>query len=189
MVVVGEGDVGLAVAVDVGHDAAFGVVAVGDEVALPHGGGGGGFAGVLVPPEAVADPSGGDYVGVAVVVDVDGPLAAVGDELVVDAYGAVLVLLPIAALCAGVLVPVGSAEDVGEAIVVHVEGGDAFGVVGAETVSDEGGLHDALGTGAGCGLAELGGVGGVLRMADCGAHAQEEGGDDAVAWGPLMRCK
>ena len=190
VVVVGEGDVGFAVAVDVGHDAAFGVVTVGDEVLLPHGGGGGGFAGVLVPPEAVGDPAGGDDVRVAVVVDVDGPLAAVGDELVVDADGAVLMLFPVAALCAGVLVPIGSAEDVGEAVVVHVEGGNPFGMIVAQAMGDEGGLHDAFGIGAGRGLAKLGGVSGVLGLGDGGAQGEEEGGDDDGSHlGPLMRCK
>src|SRR5580704_13550827 len=50
VVVVGEGQVGFAVAVDVGEGSAFGVEAVGDEVLLPDGPGGGGFAGVFVPP-------------------------------------------------------------------------------------------------------------------------------------------
>ena len=112
VVVVGEGEVGFAVAVDVGEGAAFGVEAVGDLFGLPHGAGGGGFGtGVAIPPEAVGDPAGGDEIGQAVVVDVDDPLAAVVDEFVVDADGAELMLLPLSALGAGVLVPVGSAEN------------------------------------------------------------------------------
>jgi hypothetical protein len=58
--------------------------------------------------------------GQAVVVDVDSPLAAVGDELAVDADGAELVPLPFAALGTGVLIPVGSAEDIEEAVAVHI---------------------------------------------------------------------
>ncbi len=178
VVVVGEGDVGFAVAVDVGEGSALGVEAVSDEVLLPEGAGGRGFAGVFVPPEAVGDPSGGDDVGVAVVVDVDGPFAAVGDEFGVGAYGAVLVALPVAAVGAGVFVPVGSAEEVEEAVVVHVEGGDGFGVVGAEAVDEEGWVGCAVGAGAGSGFAEFGGVGGVLGVGrDCGESEEDEGGE------------
>jgi hypothetical protein len=67
-------------------------------------------------------------------------------------------VLPVSTLRAGVLVPVGSAENVGEAVAVHVEGGDAFGVVVAEAVDEEGGIGCAVGARAGCGLAELCGM-------------------------------
>ena len=85
-----------------------------------------------------------------------------------DADGAELVLLPIAALGSGVFVPVGSAEDIREAIAVHVEGSDAFSVVVAEAMDEEGGIGNAIGAGTWCGLAELGGMGRVLCV----------GGDD-----------
>ncbi len=174
-VVVGEREVGLAVAVDVEEGAAFGVEAVGDFLGLPHGAGGCGFrAGVAVPPDAVGDPAGGDEVGQAVVVDVDDPLAAVGDELVVNADGAELVLLPGAAVGAGIFVPVGAAEEVGKTVVVHVEDGDAFSVVGAETMGEEGDAGFAVGAVAGVLQAELGGVGGVLRVEWGGDRGDEQ---------------
>ena len=76
-------------------------------------------------------------------------------------------------LRAGVFVPVGSAEEVGEAVAVHVEGGDAFGVVGAETMDEEGGVGCAVGAGAGGGFAELGGVSGVLGVGEMPVSASE----------------
>ena len=66
-------------------------------------GGGGLGAGVAVPPEAVRDPAGGDEIRQAVVVDVDDPLSAVGDELVVNTDGAELMLFPLATIGAGIL--------------------------------------------------------------------------------------
>ena len=117
------------VAVDVSDRSALGVETIGDEVFLPQSARRSGFTRVLVPPDAVGYPAGGDEVGKAVMVDIDGPLAAVGDELAVDADGTELVLLPIAALGSGVFVPIGSAEDIGEAVAVHVEGSDSFCVV------------------------------------------------------------
>jgi len=50
------------------------------------------------------------------VVDVDGPLAAVGDEFTADSGLTVLAALPLTALGAWILVPVGSAEQVGTAV-------------------------------------------------------------------------
>ena len=78
-------------------------------------------------------------------VDVDDPLAAVGDEFTVHADGAELVALPLAAVGAGVLVPVGSADEVGVAVAVHVHGGDALGVVVAEAMGEKGYLGKAAG--------------------------------------------
>ena len=119
----------MTVAVDVADGSALGVETIGDEVFLPHSARRSGFTRVLVPPDAVGYPASSDDVGKAVVVDVDGPLTAVGDELAMGADSAELVLFPIAALGSGVLVPIGSAEDIGEAVAVHVEGSDSFCVV------------------------------------------------------------
>ncbi len=165
-VVVGEGEVGFAIAVDVCEGATLGVVAVGDLFGLPQGAGGGGLgAGIAVPPEAVRDPAGGDEVGQAIVVDVDNPLPAVADELIVDADGAELMLLPFSAVCAGVLVPIGTAENIDEAIVVHVEEGDALGVVGSETVDEKSDSRLSIGAVAGVLHADFGCVCGVLGLA------------------------
>ncbi len=173
----GEGEIGFAVAVDVGECAAFGVEAVGDLFGLPHLACGDGlWAGVAIPPEAVRDPAGGDEIGMAIVIDVDDPFAAVVDELVMDADGAELMLLPLAAVGTGILVPVGSAEDVEEAVAVHVEKGDAFGVIGAETVGEEGDSRFAVGTVAGMLHAEFGGVGWILGLGYSG-ESEEQNGD------------
>ncbi len=106
------------------------------------------FFGILIPEDAVGHPAGGYHVGRAVVVHVYGPLAAVGDKLVDDAHVTVLVALPLAAVGAGILIPVGSAQDVWAAVAVHVESGNAFGVVGAQPVDGEDGLRNAAGSGA-----------------------------------------
>ena len=80
------------------------------------------------------------------------------------ADGAELVLLPFAAIGARVFVPVGTAEQVGEAVAVHVDHGDAFGVVAAEAMREKGHARSAAWPAARLLHAELGGVGGVLRM-------------------------
>ena len=170
VVVVSQNDVGLAVAVDVGHPAALGIVAVGNEVALPLGAQ---LPGVLVPPEAVGHPSGGHHVGRAVVVHVHRPLAAVGDELVHGSRGPVLVALPLSTVGAGILIPIGAAEDVGQSIAVHVQRGNALGVVGAETMDKEGDLGNAARTGAGSGFAFALGLGWRKGAARQGRQQQQ----------------
>jgi hypothetical protein len=91
VVVVCENKIGVTVAVDVADGSTLGVVAVSDEVLLPESARWRGFTGVLVPPDTVGYPAGGNEVGEAVMVDVDGPFATVGDELAVYADGAELV--------------------------------------------------------------------------------------------------
>jgi hypothetical protein len=115
-----EDKIEVAIAVNIADSAALGVVAVGDEVLLPESTRWRRSSGILVPPDAVGNPTGSNEVGEAVVVNVDGPLAAVGDELAVDADGAELVPLPLAALGTGVLIPVSSAQDIEEAVAVHI---------------------------------------------------------------------
>jgi hypothetical protein len=129
---------------------------------------------VAIPPEAVGDPAGGDEIGQAVVVDVDDPLAAVVDEFVVDPDGAELMLLPLSTLGAGVLVPVGSAEKIGEAVVVHVEERDAFGVVGAQTMREKGNASGVAGAVAWLRHTVLGGVRRVLGMEGIASERQCE---------------
>ena len=146
-----EREVGLAVAVDVAGRAALGVVAVGDEVALPHHAG---LLRILVPPQAIHHPAGGDDVRRAIVIDVEGPLAAIGDELAEDADGAVLMALPLAALRPGILIPVGAAHQIGTAVAVHIDGGDAFGMIGAQAMHAKGHLRNAVRAVAGSGLAQ-----------------------------------
>src|SRR5579863_2741638 len=151
--VVAKDEVGLAVAVDVGHPAALGFAAVGDEVPLPLGAQ---LAGVLPPEDAVGHPADGHHVGQSVVVHVDGPLAAVGGELAERLLLAILVARPLAAGRAGILIPVGAAQQVRAAVAVHVEHGNAFGVVGAEAMHREGGLLHAARRGAARELAVIG---------------------------------
>src|SRR5579862_6770252 len=52
--------------------------------------------------------------------------------------------LPLAAVWAGVFVPIRPAENVGIAVAVHVHRGDALGVIGAETVRGEDGLRHSV---------------------------------------------
>ncbi len=91
VVVVCERNIGFAVAVDVGKCAALGVVAIRDQMSLPHRVR---ALRVLVPPESVDHPPSRDHVGRSIVIHVDGPFAAVGDELPQDADGAILMTLP-----------------------------------------------------------------------------------------------
>src|ERR1700751_2284665 len=46
-------------------------------------------------------------------------------------------LFPFATTGAGILIPVSTAKQIQKAIVIHVEHGDAFGVIRAETVSEK----------------------------------------------------
>ena len=161
----GESEIGLAVAVDVGEGSALGVIAVGDLLCLPHGAGRWLGSGVAIPPEAVGDPAGSDKIGQAIVVDVNDPLAAVGDELIVDADGAELVPLPLAAVRAGIFIPVSAAEQIGEAVAIHVQQRDAFGMVVAETMRKKAMRGSPPGPVAGVLQAELGGVRRVLGVA------------------------
>src|SRR5882757_3167613 len=141
-VVMSESNIRLAVAIDVGEGSALRVVAVGDLLRLPRGAGRGRLgSGVAVPPEAVRDPASGDEIGQAIMVDVDDPLAAVGDEFIVNTDGAELMPLPFTAVRSGVFIPVGAAEQVGEAVAIHVQQGDALGVIVAEAMGKKG---DAL---------------------------------------------
>ena len=94
VVVMREHEIRFAVAVDVGHRSALGVIAVGDEVTLPH------HAvrlRILVPPQPVQHPARRHDIRGAVVIHVEGPFAAVGDELTQNAHRAVLMALPLAA--------------------------------------------------------------------------------------------
>jgi hypothetical protein len=171
-VVVGEGEVGLAVSIDIEECSALGVVTVSDLFRLPHGARGCRLrSGVVIHPDAIGYPAGSDEVGQAVVVNVDDPLAAVRDEFAVGADGAELVLFPYAAIGAGVLVPVGSAEQIGVAVAIHVEQRDALGVVVAETMREKGYAWLSAGSVAGMLHAEFGGVGGVLGV---GERSEEE---------------
>ena len=49
---------------------------------------------IFVPPQAIGLPSDGDEVRRTIVVDVDGPFAAVGNKLSLSFYFAVLVAVP-----------------------------------------------------------------------------------------------
>src|SRR6202034_2954943 len=106
---------------------ALGVVAVGDEVTLPHHVR---LLRIFIPPQTVEHPSRRDDVGSSVVVDVEVPLTAIGDELAEDADGAELMTFPLASRGPGILIPVGTADEVGTTVAVHVDGGDAFGMIG-----------------------------------------------------------
>src|SRR5262249_55528390 len=116
------------------------VIAVGDQVLLPFSAG---LFGILVPPDAVGLPGRRDHVRCAIVVHVDRPLAAVGNKLAHCARLAILMTLPLAAVGAGVLIPVGSTDDVGKSITVHIERGDALSVIRAKAVRKKRDLRNA----------------------------------------------
>jgi hypothetical protein len=122
-------------------------------------------------------------------VDVDDPLAAVGDEFVVDAYIAELVLLPLTTVDSGILVPVSAAEDIREAVMVHVEHGNAFCMVGAQAMGEEG--EGSLSAGAVPRMlhAELGCVCGILsaRLKEGAKHEEhrEDGPEEKAQVGSV----
>ena len=132
--VVPEDQIGLAVAVDVGHPAALRVVAVGDEVPLPLRAE---LPRILPPEDAVGHPAGSDHVGQPIVIHVDRPLAAVGDELVHHAHFAILVPLPLAALRTRVFIPIRPTQNVRSPVAVHVQRSDALGVIRAQAMDKE----------------------------------------------------
>src|SRR5208337_935118 len=135
VVVVSQREIGLAVAVDVAQRAAFGVIAVHDKVTLPHHIR---LSGILIPPQTVRHPACGHHIGLAIVVHIECPLAAIGDEFAHYANSPKLMPLPFAAQRSGILVPVGSAENVGPSVAVHVHRSDTFGVVGTQPVDEKG---------------------------------------------------
>ncbi len=87
-------------------------------------------------------------------IDVHRPLSAIGDKLIHDADGAVLMLLPLTSRRPRVLVPVGSAEQVSETVAIHIHGGDCFGMVGAQPMHEKRGLRNSIWAIAGGGLAD-----------------------------------
>ena len=107
VVVVRKHEIRFAITVDVAGRSALRVIAVGNEVTLPHHPG---LLRILIPPEAVRDPSRRHHIGGAVVVHVESPFSAVGDELIVNAYRSVLMALPLAAGRSRILIPVSSAQ-------------------------------------------------------------------------------
>ena len=176
----GERDIGLAISVYVRKGATLGIEAVGDLLGLPHGAVRDGFGPwVAIPPKAIRDPTSGDEIGQAVVIDIDDPFAAIGDEFIVDANGAELMLLPLAAVGTWIFVPVSAAEQVRKAIAIHVKHRDAFGMVGAETMGKKGHSRFAVRVVTWMLHAELGGVRGILRMSRTpGREKQNEDGDE-----------
>ena len=88
-------------------------------------------------------------------------------------YSAKLMALPIPAKSAGILIPIGAAENVDEPIAIHIEKRDAFSVIGAEAVREKGGLHLAIRAWSWSGLAVLGSVCRVLGI--CGGSDSDKG--------------
>jgi hypothetical protein len=72
------------------------------------------------------------------VIYIHDPFATVGDKFVMDADAAELVARPLSTACARVLVPVGTAEQIQEAVAVHIEHRDTLGVVGSQTMGEKG---------------------------------------------------
>ena len=97
-------------------------------------------------------------------VDIDHPLTAVGDKLFVSPDRAELMLLPFAALRAWVFVPVGAAQQIGEAVAIHIDHGDAFGMIVPETMREESQARLATRTIARLLHALLGRMSGVLGL-------------------------
>ena len=121
-IVVRQGNIRLAVPIDVGKGAAFGVEAVRDPLTLPHGAGCCGLRSrVLVPPQTILDPTRRNQVGQAIMIDIDDPLSAIRDELLVRANQTELMLLPCTTRRPRVLIPIGATQQILKAISIHVE--------------------------------------------------------------------
>ena len=140
--VVRQRQIRLTVAIEVRHPAALGLDRVGDEVALPHDSR---FFRVLVPKQPIRHPACRHHVRRAIVIHVHYPLAAVGHKFSDDIDGAVLVALPLAALRPRILVPIRPAQDIRPPVAVHVQGGDALGVIGAQSMDGISGFRHIAG--------------------------------------------
>src|SRR5205807_7791853 len=92
----------------------------------------------------------------------------------VDANGAELMLLPLATVGTGILVPVSAAEQIQKAVAIHVEHRDAFGMVGAETMGEEGDARFAAGAVTRVLHSELSGMGGILAMPRTGGKKTQD---------------
>jgi hypothetical protein len=97
-----------------------------------------------------------------------------------DADGAELMLLPFAALGAGVFIPVSAAQQVREAVPVHVEQGNALGMIASEAMDEEGNARLSVRPWAGMLHAEFGGMGRILSSKLNGdeKHNRKKGGED-----------
>src|SRR6516165_8036691 len=87
---------------------------------------------VFVPVQTVGHPTCCDHVGSAVMVDIDCPLSAVGDELANDLYGPILVPFPLTALRAWILIPKSATQEIRSTVAVHVERSDSLSVIVTE---------------------------------------------------------
>jgi hypothetical protein len=142
MVIVGKHQVRLAIAVDVAHPATLRVVAVGDEMLLPHHIR---LLRVLIPPESVQHPTRRNHVECSIVVDIDRPLAGVRDKLIHYAHRPILMLLPHATLGPRILIPIGPTKQIRPAIAVHVHRGNSFRVVRPQAMHEKGRLRHTSG--------------------------------------------
>ena len=88
-------------------------------------GGGGGFAGILIPPEALREPAAAHDIGVAVAVDVEGEIAEIVNVIGGEELGAEVVFGP-----GGGFIPVLAGDDVELAVTVHID--ESGGLVLAE---------------------------------------------------------
>ncbi len=132
----------LTVAIEVRHPAALGFDGVGDQVALPHDSR---LFRILVPKQSIRHPADRHHVRRTVVIHVHHPLAAIGHKLSDYIDGAVLVAFPLAAPRPRILVPIRSAQNIRPAVAVHVHGGDALGVIGAQPMDGISGLRHIAG--------------------------------------------
>src|SRR5579859_4190315 len=104
-------------------------------------------------------------------VDVEGPFTAVGDELIQDAHGSILMAFPLAAGRTRILIPVRSAQQVGATVSFHIDCGDAFGVICAQTVREESHLRDVARRVPGSGLTVTFDSG---KTKECGGYRENE---------------
>src|ERR1700685_633612 len=138
MVVMRQREIRFSIAVDVPGRPALSVIAVGDEVLLPHRI----LLGrlrprILIPPSPVHHPSRGDNVGRAVVVHIEGPFSTVGNKLIEKAHGSILMAPPLAAGRSRILIPVSAAQNIGTPITIHVERSDALGMIRSQAMDKE----------------------------------------------------
>src|SRR6476619_8376654 len=78
MVVVGKSEIGVSIPIDVADRTALGIVTISNFMRLPSGTE---FLRILKPPNSIDHPAGSHYIGCAIVVHVNRPLAAVGNKL------------------------------------------------------------------------------------------------------------
>src|SRR5579884_3111327 len=91
------------------------------------------FLWIFIPPNTIGLPSDRDNVRRPVVVYVNDPLPAIGNEFSNDISRPVLMPLPFADCISRIFVPIGTAKKIRPSVAVRIENRNSFCMVGTKT--------------------------------------------------------